>query len=344
MHPLDQRNDTMRLEDTDTTNALLVTDQTMPNATVLITQGLPKELKYSYCAAKSYQVAGQSINTTTEAQRGQQFFMVANLTQEQTYQAYIIQHQTAQITSLTVPLALQTKSGKRMDATPLQETQLFFQIDPHCRLIHGLDFCSDVAYSVPSDPTQDIWNITRAYDKQAQDLFAPFATALSQFNCNNTQYSLVRNCDDCYRDYKRWLCAVTIPRCTSSSSPSTLVTTRTVAAQSARNPWIDATYSLQNGWTELLPCVDVCYQVVQSCPPFLQFNCPEGDLAAQQYGYWKTIVNDSLVLDVNNPTCNRVGMNVSLLVISAGSTLMSSSWLVVTASLAATLVAIDAFN
>lgn len=112
MHPLDQRNDTMRLDDTDTTHALLTTDQVMPNVTVLITQGLPKELKYSYCAAKSYQVVGQAINTTTETQRGQQHFMVANLTQEQTYQAYMIQQQTAQITSLTIPLALQTKSGK----------------------------------------------------------------------------------------------------------------------------------------------------------------------------------------------------------------------------------------
>lgn len=194
---------------------------------------------------------------------------------------------------------------------------------------------------MPTDPTQDIWNITRAYDQQAQDLFAPFATALSQFNCNNTQYSLVRNCDDCYRDYKRWLCAVTIPRCTSSSSPSsTLVASRTVAAQSARNPWIDATYPSKDGWTELLPCVDLCYQVVQSCPPFLQFNCPEGDLAAQQYGYWKTIVNDSLALDVNHPTCNRVGMNVSLLVISAGSRLTASTFLL-TGLLFVILVAID---
>lgn len=69
----------------------------------------------------------------------------------------------------------------------------------------------------------------------------------------------------------------------------------------------------------MLPCIDLCYQVVQSCPPFLQFNCPEGELAQLQYGYWKTQLNTSLgpIYDVNHPTCNRVGMNTSLLVISS---------------------------
>ncbi|KAI8328240.1 stretch-activated cation channel Mid1 [Chlamydoabsidia padenii] len=291
MHPLNLQNDTVALEDTDNSHALLVTKDTTINMTALITQDVPKELKYSYCAAKSYQTVGATTNKT-ETRRGsgglRQQMMIGNLTQGQTYQVYMIQQTPAtQITGITVPLTIQTLS------------------DPHCRMIYDLDFCSDVAYSVPTDPNQDIWNITRAYDQQAQAVFAPFAAALSQFNCNNTQYSLVRNCDDCYRDYKRWLCSVTIPRCTS---PSPWVDTRNVT--NSRNPWIDTTYQ-PGGWTELLPCIDVCYQVVQSCPPFLQFNCPEGDLAAQQYGYWNASVR-------HPPACNRLGMNESLLVISAG--------------------------
>ncbi|CAO3597089.1 unnamed protein product [Absidia cylindrospora] len=333
MHPFYQQNNSLTLEDTDSTHALFLSadyssGNNRPNITTLLAQDVPKELKYSYCAAKSHQAPNYSVNVT-DTTRGRmdgnhlrQQLMISNLTQGQTYQAYMVQQDNV-ITGIASPLDIQMKS------------------DPHCRMIYDLDFCDDVAYSVPTDPNQDIWNITRSYDEQAKELFAPFGTALTQFNCNSTQYSLVRNCDDCYRDYKRWLCAVTIPRCTSSTTdtptpallgdhedepPLPTVGTREVTNGSSRNPWIDETYQ-PSGWTELLPCIDLCYQVVQSCPPFLQFNCPEGDLAAQQYGYWKTQTNQTKgpLFDVNHPTCNRLNMNESMLVISDASPLLSLS-------------------
>ncbi|KAI8092956.1 stretch-activated Ca2+-permeable channel component-domain-containing protein [Halteromyces radiatus] len=333
MHPLHGDNDSLTLDDTDNTHALFLSppystqQQPKPNFTALVTQNMPKELEYSYCAAKSYQVSGYSINVT-ETQRGhpgqqngipltQQQIMISNLTLGQNYTVYMVEQQQLPISSPTTPAT--TIIGT---ATPLK---IYTKSNANCRMMYNLDFCSDVAYSVPTDPTHDIWNITYSYDQQAQALFEPFATALSQFNCNNTQYSLVRNCDDCYRDYKRWLCAVTIPRCTdNSTSISSTISTRDVANGSSRNPWIDSAYQ-PGEWTELLPCIDVCYQVVQSCPPFLQFNCPEDDLARQQYGYWK--VNGSL--GINRPTCNRLNMNVSLLVISHGIRLSLSSSLLI---------------
>jgi calcium channel MID1 len=197
-------------------------------------------------------------------------------------------------------------------------------------LIYGLDFCNQVAYSVatnPNDPGADIWNLTQSYDQNAVQVFQPFATALSQFNCDTTQYSLVRNCTDCYNDYKNWMCSVLIPRCTTPSpfnqanvdnGPSQAL--HEVPFNQSRNPWIDSTYS-PNQWTELLPCIDLCYRVVQSCPPFMQFNCPSGDIALSQYGYWQAGTasqnGTAAVFDVNNPTCNRMGLNTSLLVISS---------------------------
>lgn len=192
---------------------------------------------------------------------------------------------------------------------------------PNCRLIYGLSFCNEVAYSVPANASSpvDMNSLSESYDTQAQALYSPFGTSLSQFNCDATQYSLVRNCTDCFNDYKRWLCSVAIPRC-ATPDPQQQVdpgipALKQVPLNGSRNPWIDSI--LQPGeWTELLPCIDLCYRVVQSCPPFLQFTCPNGDLAASQYGYWQPNGAAAQGYGVNRPTCNRGDLNTTLLVIS----------------------------
>ncbi|KAF7727501.1 stretch-activated cation channel mid1 [Apophysomyces ossiformis] len=322
MHPLfiprgkdDKNTPWMTLDDTDSTNALFLTNpytlSQAPNISVLLTSGVPKELSYSLCAAKPHQVPGYRTNITStsrgpsEAQRQQ--VMVSNLNKDTSYTAYFLQQDGSRL-GVGPPIPVQTKN------------------DPNCQLIYNLEFCDQVAYSVPATGS-DIWNITASYDAQAKALFQPFDRALSQFNCETTAYSLVRNCTDCYNDYKRWLCAVSIPRCTSPSlidqmnhKPGPAV--RRISGGEARNPWVDKQFEV-NEWTEMLPCIDLCYRVVQSCPPFLQFFCPEGDLAWLQYGYWQTgtIETNKTLIDfnVNRPTCNRVGLNTSLLVISKAS-------------------------
>ena len=194
-----------------------------------------------------------------------------------------------------------------------------------------------MAYSVPANPTDTIESIQSQYDNHAQELFRPFETAILQYNCDSTKYSLVRNCTDCYNDYKRWLCSVSIPRCADSvenkTEPSNAdqVALRQIDANHSRSAWIDETLS-PGSYTEMLPCIDLCYQVVQSCPPFMEFACPKGDLAALQYGYWhKTLLeenqddylNDSFAIyGVNHPTCNPVNLEEARLVISQASSLV----------------------
>ncbi|KAI8059115.1 stretch-activated Ca2+-permeable channel component-domain-containing protein [Gongronella butleri] len=291
------------LDDTDTTNALFLSAPYASNAnfniTPLLAVNIPIELTASYCAAQLHQVPSLSINVSQtrrdvqDASTLQQQIMVSNLTIGQTYSVYFAQQLAGGIQAMQLPLTARMKTDSR------------------CRLIHDLSFCDHVAYSVLADATQDIKNISQSYDTYASGLYQPFATAISQFNCNTTQYSLVRNCLDCERDYKRWLCAVTIPRCTDNDN-ATNAATYTYGAGSARNDWIQQTYN-PNGYTEMLPCIDLCYQVVQSCPPFLQFSCPTDDLATLQYGYWLTKNN------TNNPSCNRVDLTPALLVISDAS-------------------------
>ncbi|OCL12695.1 hypothetical protein AOQ84DRAFT_436826 [Glonium stellatum] len=184
--------------------------------------------------------------------------------------------------------------------------------DENCQVIFNLTFCNEVAYAVPANPTK--WNVTglsSLYDTQAEAYYQNFTYSLQQIACNTTntaQYSLARNCTDCALDYKNWLCAVQIPRCEDFSSTLPYLQPRNVAANfingsspdpnspysnvtlrerlyanRSRNPLIDQT--IQPGpYKEVLPCDDLCYSIVQSCPAKLQFGCPQGPALDMSYG------------------------------------------------------------
>lgn len=192
--------------------------------------------------------------------------------------------------------------------------------DSNCALLYNLSFCSEVAYAVPSNPnkfppTTGLPELAELYDSNAAGLFQYFNYSLQQIPCNTTataQYSLARNCNDCMRAYKQWLCAVTIPRCedyrnpgpwlkprntaqnfiNGSSilsldphNPSTQVLLSAVATNQSRNPLIDT--AIQPGpYKEVLPCQDLCWDLVQSCPAALDFGCPyAGRGLEDSYGF-----------------------------------------------------------
>lgn len=193
----------------------------------------------------------------------------------------------------------------------------------NCALLFNLSFCTSVAYAAPANP--QTFNTTellaQQYDNYTKTLYQNFVYSLQQIPCNTTssaQYSLARNCDDCDAAYRQWLCAVTIPRCEDFSNPdphlqpratnyslinssyangtdgdpafSTKNRNRT-AFNSSRNPWIDAV--IQPGpYKERLPCKDICYDLIRSCPAALQFACPlEGHGLNYSYGSHKTGCN-----------------------------------------------------
>ena len=175
----------------------------------------------------------------------------------------------------------------------------------NCALMYNLSFCSEVAYAVPSNPrlyspTTGLPDLAALYDSNAASAYQNFSYSLQQIACNTTstaQYSLARNCDDCARAYKQWLCAVTIPRCEDYNNDApwlkarnvaqpfangTIITPSTpmdqalmtaVATNSSRNPIIDSTIR-PGPYKEVLPCEDLCYDLVQSCPAILGFGCP----------------------------------------------------------------------
>lgn len=183
-------------------------------------------------------------------------------------------------------------------------------LDMNCAIIYNLSFCTDTFYAVPYNPNLNLDNVALAkkYDERANELYQNFSLSLQQIPCNTNHeasYSLVRNCTDCAAAYKAWLCAVTIPRCQDFSSsevsfqPRSLayplwndtaatptvsdIKTLSASNMSARNPWIDQ--EIKPGpWKEVLPCKDLCYNLVRSCPASLGFSCPQNRWLKWNYG------------------------------------------------------------
>ena len=203
----------------------------------------------------------------------------------------------------------------------------------NCALLYNLSFCTEVAYAVPTNPDKfspitELQKLAEVYDSYASQFYQYFNYSLQQIQCNassSEQFSLARNCDDCARAYKAWLCAVTIPRCADYSSTLSWLQPRNlgqpfvngssisapqfhvdqtllnaVASNSSRNPNIDALIA-PGPYKEVLPCVDLCYDLMQSCPASLGFACPlSGAGLEQSYG---TRVNQSAEV----PSCNYLG-------------------------------------
>jgi calcium channel MID1 len=191
-------------------------------------------------------------------------------------------------------------------------------------VIFNLSFCDSVAYAVPANPTNfTLTNLTSFYDSGAQAAYTLFDYNLQQIPCeidSTGQYSLARNCQDCRNAYKSWLCSVMIPRCMDFSSTASYLQERNLVQQfpnqttidqarinevqnilylnSSRNPNIDTT--VQPGpYKELLPCDDLCYGIVQSCPAAMGFSCPRPGQLGFNHSYGQR--------QAGNLTCNYPG-------------------------------------
>lgn len=268
-------------------------------------------LEKSYCAVSRLAQVGKasvvsSITTRGLGNRPKQQFHITGLNQSTLYYGYLARPGNVSMGGsqgggvLWDPMNIETKS------------------DGNCQVVFDLPFCSEVAYAVPSNPTKfNSFAIGQLYDKYAESLFKNFSYSLQQIPCNTTstsRYSLARNCDDCDKAYKTWLCAVAIPRCADFSNNDTFLAPRALntqfwnasegkfqrnidaelllnvtskeetALQRSRNPIIEA--EIQPGpYKEIKPCLDLCYSLVQSCPSDFGFTCPKMGSFAQMGSY-----------------------------------------------------------
>lgn len=210
-------------------------------------------------------------------------------------------------------IAFNTKNGT-LNFQHRRDLSLTFS-DGNCQIIYNLTFCDSVTYAVPSNPTlfPNMSSLAQQYDSNATNYYQKFVFSIEQVPCNTTpsaQYSLAVNCNDCRNAYKKWLCAVTIPRCVDFSSKASYLQTRNIAQNfidgTVPSTDIDPIFTTQNQmamslnssrntnidnvikpgpYKELLPCQGLCYSLVQSCPAILQFSCPSaGKGLEQSYG------------------------------------------------------------
>jgi calcium channel MID1 len=230
--------------------------------------------------------------------------------------------------------------------------------DSTCQVIFDLDFCDSVAYAVPTNSTyQDKDNELKAlYDDKAAAYFTNFSRSLAQFACNTeaeAQYSLARTCKDCERDYKSWLCSILIPRCEDWNATGPFLQERNVnmplpdgsltfggntsaemnttkrnrlGFNSTRNPGIDA-ITVQAPYKEMMPCEDLCFDIVRSCPAKLGFACPNSP--AKELTYGRRDPNDVEL------RCNFPGAVVKLNVQGAAGTLSAQVCAVVVVAITA---------
>lgn len=185
--------------------------------------------------------------------------------------------------------------------------------DDSCSLIFDLDFCDGVAYSVP---TSKLANgnktaIGSMYDSIAHSLYSNFSKALQMIPCDtvkDARFSPLRNCDDCASAYRNWLCAVTIPRCTTTNTTYYRHRDKT----QNRNDFLNDELQPVNDYFEILPCINMCYNLVADCPPDFQFSCPS-----------KTSHPELLYLSYNvyeeqdYDTCNYVGSSQNLQILGS---------------------------
>ncbi|EPX72758.1 calcium channel regulatory subunit Yam8 [Schizosaccharomyces octosporus yFS286] len=168
-----------------------------------------------------------------------------------------------------------------------------------CQLIYDLEFCSEVAYSVPGNAAAySASSLASWYNQQAFGYYQNFTYTLDQYPCNATAlsiYSLLRNCSDCLQSYKNWLCAAVIPRCADITDNSTFLVYRN---NNSRYPLIDEVVR-PGPYKEVLPCAHLCYSLASSCPVDMGFSCPSPGFGLEEsYGY---ISNATGVIACNAP-------------------------------------------
>jgi calcium channel MID1 len=192
-----------------------------------------------------------------------------------------------------------------------------------------------VAYAVPANPNRfaNASLLAAYYDNATQLTYRNFQKVLAQVPCETTssaQYSLARTCADCDAAYKSWLCSTSIPRCTDFTSTKSWLQPRglgqpfpngtflsaavlayanqTAAINGSRNSSIDV-FVAPGPYKEVLPCDEICYSLVQSCPASMGFNCPQPGNVAYNISYGtKPLGSGDVNGRNNNITCNYPGV------------------------------------
>ncbi|KAF7760871.1 hypothetical protein Agabi119p4_10280 [Agaricus bisporus var. burnettii] len=269
----------------------------LPNLTLIVSQTSNTPLLRTSCFLNSSAVKaeGKIINSSSwlrSPEDGWRIeYLLAGLEPQTNYTAFIIQDDY----KVSGPIYFFTKSTS-------------FQ----CTLVHSLPYCPATSYSIPlSPPSTSIGQFpiydTTSLPRQLQDTFIRtlqnFTVALSTFACGRDFYSPVVGCEECQKEYRKWLCTVVFPRCTEpspgnpdfvvwDSSLNGVVNAQLPGSQTVVSALLPMPSSstqtpfMNQAYMKLLPCIETCTSVDRACPPFLQFRCPNSMFnGAASYGF-----------------------------------------------------------
>ncbi|MCJ1248302.1 stretch-activated cation channel mid1 [Trapelia coarctata] len=378
------------LMDSDRNSSLLVTGNlTKPNSSVSewMNTGAPfdiflldekdvtiKGLLNSYCGLNNTaQIRGrlrvETGMTTVAVGNATQQFYVTGLNKSTSYHAVLaLKSKYSQFGPNNVggggmlwqSLSITTKSG--LCSTFPEFVTSLTCTDDNCQVIYNLSFCDTVRYAVPGNPNNypTMSSLASFYDNSTSLAFDNFNKSLEQIPCDTTseaQWSLAANCSTCKEAYKKWLCAVTIPRCADYSSTEQYLQPRAINQSFingtspttefgdltfsdgnksvwysvfSRVPGID-TFVQPGPYKEVLPCIRLCYGIVQNCPALLGFGCPlAGKGQDRSYGY---VSNGGL-------SCNIPGAIWGINSAPAQGPSSTTLWVVVLATLGLTIMGI----
>ncbi|KAF4565607.1 stretch-activated cation channel mid1 [Pleurotus pulmonarius] len=239
------------------------------------------------CALRAQTSAGRidrEVPWLKDEEGWRQQWFLTGLAPSTNYTAYMVQEGTR----VSGPIMFATKSASFS-----------------CPLVASLPFCPGIAYSVPLPPPPaaasfyDASTIPDAISAPLISGLANFTASLLTFACGKDYYSPLASCADCQREYRKWLCAISFPRCSEPNPEDPASFTRVPASPGAtglgarptlggpqqvfsallpqptsatpRNPNFPPA---SREWTMLLPCLETCYAVDRACPNFLGFKCP----------------------------------------------------------------------
>lgn len=273
-------------------------------------------LNRSWCAVRNgpalFKTSNYNTSYSTRGGAFRQQFFVTGLNASTLYVGYLVSD----------------NSGSKQGGAVYSKFEFETMSTNSCSLIYDLEFCNEIAYSVPALSLDDLAeksSLAGIYDDHARDLYSNFSKALQQVACNMTLdavYSPLRSCDDCANLYKNWLCSVTIPRCSTRNITGYIER----EVNESRNTFIDETIIPSQAYFEVLPCVNVCHAIVRDCPPDFGFYCPKKNDSIRKSYFWDT--------GAEYASCNYVGpMPLSL---SSASRIEMFGWTVL-----ASLVAIQ---
>ncbi|KAJ5792152.1 uncharacterized protein N7503_008130 [Penicillium pulvis] len=260
-------------------------------------------LKSSFCAVSAHSQVVSNPSNTGMTSRGlgnkpKEQFYILGLNRSSTYIGILGMNGNS------------TSSGNNIvggGGIVWQPMNFTTKTEDNCAVLFNLTFCSEVAYAVPSNPNRTVEALREIYDNYTSKYYKNFDYSLQQIQCNATadsMFSLAVNCTDCATQYKQWLCSVSIPRCADFTSNETYLQVRnagqdfingsslpaddplrwSVITNQSRNPIIDT--DIKPGpYKEILPCTDICHDMVKSCPAALGFGCPTGKWLNASYGY-----------------------------------------------------------